>query len=77
MKNVVVITGASSGIGYELAKLYHQKRYVLVLSGRNKEGFEGLTGEGIDIVLGDLTEQIKLDEMVKIVKEKYGKVDIL
>ena len=33
----VLITGASSGIGYELAKLFKRDGYNLILVARNKE----------------------------------------
>ena len=57
MKKVVLITGASSGIGRELAKKYLEKGYTLVLSGRNEEGFEYTKGKtNVDVVLGDITK---------------------
>jgi len=40
-----LITGASSGIGYELAKLFAQDSYNLILVGRNKERLQDITDE--------------------------------
>ncbi len=77
MMKVVVITGASSGIGHEVAKLYNQKGYVLVLSGRNQDGFKDLSGKNIDLVLGDLTDQKVIEKLASVVEKKYGKIDVL
>ena len=35
MKEYVLITGATSGIGYEFAKIFAENKYNLILSGRN------------------------------------------
>ncbi|UOQ48839.1 SDR family oxidoreductase [Gracilibacillus caseinilyticus] len=35
--NTVLITGGSSGIGYEFAKLFAQKQYRIILASRNEE----------------------------------------
>ncbi len=40
MQKVVLITGASSGLGKEIAKQYLSKGYLLILSGRKEKGFE-------------------------------------
>lgn len=37
MKETVLITGATSGIGYELSKIFYEKGYNLILLGRNEE----------------------------------------
>ncbi len=78
MKKVVVITGASSGIGKELALLYFQKGYSLLLAGRSKDGFKEFeTEKDIKIVLGDIRNQSTIDEIVKIIDADFKRVDIL
>lgn len=54
MKKVVVITGASKGLGYELSKQYNYNQYELVLISRNITTRSDLIGIKIDL---DLTNQ--------------------
>lgn len=78
MNSVVLITGASSGLGKELAKIYLNKGYKLVLSGRHEEGLKEFEGEkNVEIVVGDLTKQETLDKLTNTVKIKFGRIDIL
>lgn len=44
-KKHALITGATSGIGYELAKLFAQNGYSLVLVARNEENLNGVAAE--------------------------------
>lgn len=78
MKKVVVITGASSGLGKEIARLLLQKNtYTLILCGRNEKGFEEFkTNENAIIVLGDITKKETLDAIENEVK-KLKRVDLL
>jgi len=78
MKKVVLITGASSGIGGELAKKYLEKGYTLVLSGRNEKGFEYVKGKtNVDIVLGDITKNETRKKLLDLIVNKHKQLDIL
>ena len=86
MKNfenkIVWITGASSGIGRELAIQLALKGSKIVLSARNNEGLESLKQElknsGDHMVLPlDLAENKHFDELAKQVIERYQRIDYL
>lgn len=76
-KKVVVITGASSGLGKELAKIYTKKNFFLVVSGRNKKGLDEFKSKNVDIIIGDLTNKKTLESIANIVINKHKKIDIL
>jgi len=80
-----LITGASSGIGQELAKLFAQDGYNLVLVGRNEdkldrlaEVFRGNYGtQEITIINKDLSREDVAIELYEEVKARGIQVDIL
>jgi len=77
MKKIALVTGASSGIGREIAKLLLQKKYQLILSGRNKEGFNYVSGKSnVDIILGDITQKEIRNRLIETVK-KNNHIDLL
>lgn len=86
MKNQhVLITGATSGIGYEFAKIFAQNNYNLVLVARNRENLRKTalemkmisnTIEVTEIAI-DLFERESAREIFKITKERRIFVDIL
>jgi uncharacterized protein len=45
MKKYIVITGASSGIGYEMAQILAKQNYNLVLVARSKDKLETIQSE--------------------------------
>lgn len=77
MKKVVVITGASHGLGKEVAKLFSKKGHTLILSGRDEKGLmEFSKKSNIEIVIGDLTQKETRDKILSLVK-KHKQLDIL
>ena len=73
-----LITGASSGIGREMAKYLASLGHELILVGRNKERLEELQNElkvDSQIVIVDLSEIKKVKELYVIMKNEQ--IDIL
>lgn len=80
MKKIVVITGATDGIGKTLAVLL-SKEYKLVLCGRNEEKMAALLSEVGDSCIYhecfDITNDAKRHEFCERVKEKAAHIDVL
>ncbi len=76
----VLITGASSGIGKEFAKIFAKKGYDLVIVARSKEELEKLAKElqnsykiNVEVIASDLS----IPENCKEIHQKVQNVDIL
>lgn len=80
---VAVISGASSGLGKQMAKGFAESGANLVVLARRIEKLEELKLEleqkGIEVlaVQCDVTSTEDIDNAARIAKEKFGKVDIL
>ena len=85
MKNtnkIVWITGASSGIGAELAKIYSRRGIKLILSSRNVIALERVkhecyNPENIKILPIDLNDFYTAPALVKKAYNFFGRIDIL
>lgn len=80
---VIIITGASSGIGEATAKLLASKGAKVVLGARREDKLKQLThdivaqgGQAIYQVL-DVTSQDDNDAIVELAKKTYGGVDVI
>ncbi len=77
-----LITGASSGIGYELAKLVAQRGYETVLLARRKDKLETLAAELSEhapsfVVAGDLAAEATTTEVVAQIEQTHPQIDLL
>lgn len=77
MKKIVLITGASNGLGKEIAKLLIIRDYYLILTGKNEKDLEEfMKYDDVTIVPGDLTKKTTRDLLDQAVKEQK-RLDIL
>ena len=82
--NYTLITGASSGIGYELASVFAKNNHNLILVARSTEKLESLKFEieknfqvVADVITLDLSKQNSAEELFAIVHKKKIHVDVL
>ncbi|MFO7445648.1 MAG: SDR family NAD(P)-dependent oxidoreductase [Ignavibacteriaceae bacterium] len=78
----VVLTGASSGIGYELAKLICSEKCNIVLLSRRKELTDKLaeelkvSGSGVLSLKCDVSVKEEVFSVFNTIKQKFGAIDI-
>ena len=85
MKKVILITGASRGIGRALAYGLARDESNIVIANYNKSEDKAnelkkeltLLGKNIEIYKADVSKRNEVEEMVSFVLNKYGKIDVL
>ncbi|QVK07109.1 SDR family oxidoreductase [Mycoplasma mycoides] len=77
MKPLVVITGASSGIGLACAKYFSNKGYPLLILARRKEILDNLNLPNTITAKVDVRDFNQLNDAVKKAESIYGPVDLL
>lgn len=78
-KSLVVITGASSGFGAEIAKLFNQAGFPLLLLGRRVEKIQALplNFDNVMVEAVDVTDYQAFEASIKKAEAVYGPVDLL
>jgi short-subunit dehydrogenase len=76
-EKVVVITGASEGIGGSCAKLIGQRGAKLSLIALPGEGFESEDSDSRIVVPGDITSAATRAELVERTIARFGRIDVL
>ncbi len=81
---VCVITGATSGVGYESAKKLAEGGASLVMLSRNKEKAERVSAQlqkdynvQVDIIIADLSDLKQVRKAAEQVLTQYPKIDVL
>lgn len=80
---VALVTGATGGIGFEVAKRLGKDGFTVILNGLNVDAGAnrvnelsslGITSEFLSF---DVTNEVEVTENINKIGEKYGKIDVL
>lgn len=78
---VAVITGGSTGIGLASAKTFLAEGAKVIITGRTQETLDAavaeVNDENLSAVQSDASKLDQIDQLASIVKERFGKFDIL
>ncbi len=81
---IALITGASSGIGRDMARILNNLNYDIIITARNEESLKEIKKElneknnnKVDIYLADLSKEEECLKLYNEVKEKYQNIDLL
>lgn len=79
-EKTALVTGATGGIGGDIAKALHAQGAVVGISGRNIEKLNALAaelGDRVHVLQADLSSDEAIKDLVKRADEAMGKIDIL
>src|SRR6478609_6852965 len=79
MSKVIVITGASSGIGAALGELLASQGHQVVLIARRRQALEEVAsrcGGRADVQVADVTDRAQVRRVVEAALAKHGRIDV-
>ncbi|GAB3915144.1 oxidoreductase [Larkinella knui] len=77
MKKVILITGASSGMGKETAKKLIQKGHTVYTAARRIEQMQDIKAMGGHPIQMDVTNQADIQQVIDTIINHEGKIDVL
>ncbi|PJJ67169.1 SDR family NAD(P)-dependent oxidoreductase [Chryseobacterium geocarposphaerae] len=81
-KQTVIVTGASSGIGLEVARYFLERGDNVVINSQTASKLKDIynelgAGENLAMVAGDVSKKSTGEALAKIALEKFGSIDVL
>jgi len=77
MKKNIIVTGASRGIGYEMAQLFANEGHQVLALSRNEKPIAALSHKNIHTFSFDLCDPSDLSKMTDYISKHWKQVDIL
>ena len=80
---VAIVTGAGSGFGEGIAKLFAERGASVVVADIRQEGADRVAGEIVEaggqaaVSITDVTRNDQVAAMVKLALDRYGKLDVM
>ena len=74
---VILVTGASSGIGFDAAQTLARQGHRVYAAARRVERMEPLKDDGVTVLRMDVTDSLSMAEGVKAVMDAEGRMDVL
>ena len=77
---IAVITGGTTGIGLATAQLFIEEGAKVIVTGRNPETLDQakkILGSGADVIAADTSDLKAVEQLFKIIAERYKKIDAL
>ncbi len=76
-RKVVIITGASEGIGAQIASLARARGCRLFLTARNASKLSAMADPDVGFLAGDLTSAAVRARIIEAAMDRFGRIDIL
>ncbi len=76
-EKVILITGASSGIGFDAAQTLARQGHVIYAAARRTSLMEPLKDLGVHVIRMDVTDETSMIQGVETVIQTEGKIDVL
>ena len=77
---IVLVTGGTSGIGLEAAKLFREEGATVVIAGQNPDRLQSVAcqlGDSVTVLGGDVSKPAAVESIFKQIGEQFGHLDVL
>jgi NAD(P)-dependent dehydrogenase (short-subunit alcohol dehydrogenase family) len=77
---IVLVTGGTSGVGLEAAKLFREEGATVIIVGQNPDHLQSaasLLGGSVTALRGDVSRPADIEIVIHQVREKFGRIDVV
>jgi NAD(P)-dependent dehydrogenase (short-subunit alcohol dehydrogenase family) len=77
---IVLITGGTSGIGFETARLFRDEGATVIVVGQHPARLQAAAielGDSVTVLSGDVTKPAEIESVIEQTRRKFGRIDVL